>query len=234
MTIGLVQSTSKVVTGVNNTTLAYGSNVTAGNLIAVTQSQWRSTASTITTPTDTLGHAYTGMAAEQSANNTRLRSFYVANISGGANTVTFDISDTATGEMAVTVAEFSGALTASPLEAATSAGPTLSTTPSSGDVTPSVNNCLLYGAMTNDSNNVTVTEEAGWTLLEKQVPVSSIPVATEWKLQGTAAAEDADWTLASEQLWIAHVAAFKPAVVAAVKAKVDQMFLHSKLQGLVH
>ncbi len=77
MAIALVQSRSSVATGVNNTTLAFGSNVTAGNLIVVTHAHWQAAPATITTPQDTLGHTYTGVAPEQSIVTSRLRSFYV-------------------------------------------------------------------------------------------------------------------------------------------------------------
>lgn len=214
MGIALVQSASKAVGFVgNNTTLALSLNGTAGNLIIVTHAHWTVAGAAISTPTDTLGHTYLPVAAEQqeAAGSTRVRSFYVANITGGANTVTFDVAGTATAELAVVISEWSGAATSSPLDT-TNTGTGTGTAASSGNVTPSVGNCLLYGGLAFSANNVQATEEAGWTLLKEEIPAGSIPVATEYKLQTSATAEDADWTLASSSEWLAHIGVFKPAV----------------------
>lgn len=225
MAIAKVQSKSKSVGFVgNNTTLAFDSNVTAGNLLVVTHAHWGASGIAISTPTDTLGHTYLPVAAEQSAGGglVRLRSFYVANCSGGANTVTFDAAGTDTVELAVVISEFSGVATSSPLDT-TNVGTGTGTAVSSGNVTPSVDNCLLYGGMSDDSNNVGITEEAGWTLIHEEIPAGSIPVATAFKVQTTATAEDADWTLASSKEWIAHVGVFKPEVAAAGHPAVKRM-----------
>lgn len=210
MAIAFVQSASKAVSGVNNTTLAFAGNVTAGNWLAASQGSFRSTAHTITTPIDTLGHTYLPMTAEQSVSSVRGRSFYAENSSGGANTVTFDLSDTANGQFAVAIGEFSGVKTSSSLDT-TNVGNGTGTALSSGDVTPSAGNALLYAAATASSNSVDVTEEAGWTLMEKQIP-AAVPIFTEFKIQGSSpATEDADATAASNMSWIMHVAVFQEA-----------------------
>lgn len=68
-----------------------------------------------------------------------------------------------------------------------------------------------------DTNGAVITEEGGWTLLQKQTPATSVAVAAEWKLQGTPTLEDADWTLGVSGNWLAHVVAFKPAGTSAAR-----------------
>jgi len=203
----VVQSRSDVTSGVNFLDLAFLSSVTAGNHIMVTQASFGA-GHTILTPTDTLLHTYVPMTAEQSSSNIRLRSFYVEDIDGGANTVHFEKS-VAGGELSVTIAEIFGLKKSGSLDQ-TQVGTATGTAVSSGDITPTEANCFLYGAMTHVNNNVGITEDAadGWTLLQEQIPVSTISVATQWKKQGAAALEDADWVLASSSTWIAHVASF--------------------------
>lgn len=204
----LVQSASKIITGVNNTTLAFTSAVTAGNMIAVSQVHATGANDAVSTPTDTLGHTYVQMSAEQAANLVKLKSFYVKNIIGGANTVTFGIAGTNTGEMAVVIAEINGIDRGNPLDVV-STGSGSDTLPTSGNITPGFGNSFLYAALCVNANNNAITDEAGWTTLEKLVPVSSVPIATEYKVQIGITTEDATWTLGASANWVAMVAAFK-------------------------
>jgi len=148
-------------------------------------------------------------AQNGSSANTALRSYFVEDTIGGANTVTFDMDGAGTGELSVTISEFSGVKTSASLDTSNLATGN-STAVSTGNVTPSVAECLLYAGAHCSLNNTTFTEEAGWTLLEEQQSADQIGVATQWKL-GTTSAEDADWTLSQATAWAAHVAAFLPA-----------------------
>lgn len=217
MALALVQSTKKVVTAVNNTTLAYASNVTAANLLCVTHTHYSNPSQLITTPVDTLTHTYTGMAAEQSivfgADATKLRSFYVANCSGGANTVTFDIASTTTGDITCVIAEFSGVATTTPLET-TNTGTATDTAVSGGSVTPAANGALLWGGMTFDGATTTITE-AMTIVQENEAGSTSMPVGCEWKEQAVAAAEAATWTLGASRQYLAHTACFTAAAGGA-------------------
>lgn len=214
MAIEFVQSASRVHTGVNGTTLAFTLPVTAGNLLVVTQASFKSGGHTIQAPTDTLLHTYVPMDTQQSVFNVRLQSFYVENCTGGANTVTFDFAEVGNGEFAVAIGEFRTVATSSAIDDTSQGGGT-GTAVSTGDVTPIVDGCLLYAAMTSGANNVGLTEEAGWELMEEQIPAASVAMAVIYKIQTTATTEDADWTAASSVSWIAHVAVFKPFVEAA-------------------
>lgn len=217
MAIALVQSTKKVVTGVNNTTLAYGSNVTAGNLLCNTHTHYSNPTEVITTPTDTLTHTYTAMAAEQSivfaGDATKLRSFFVANCSGGANTVTFDIGGTSVGDLTCVIAEFSGVATSSPFGSANTNTAT-DTAVSGGAVTPAANGALLWGGMTFDGATTTITE--GFTIVQEDENGSgNMPIGCEYKEQAVAASEAATWTLGASRQYLAHTACFAAAGGAA-------------------
>lgn len=217
-TIALVQSATKNVSGVNNTTLAFPSNVTAGNMLHVAVVTFQSTAgTTITTPTDTLGHTYVATSAQQNGPGdfVHLRDFYVLNCSGGANTVTLDISGAGNGEISVVISEWSGVVTSSAISGTPQVGSGFGADVSSGNTTPAENNCLLIGCMHLGGSPITITEEAGWTLVQKYEGGSNtVTLAVEFKLQTSAVAEDADWTSSVANDWLARVAAFKPAVTA--------------------
>lgn len=215
MAVVLVQSTKKVVTGVNNTTLAYSSSVTAGNFLAVTHAHWEANSRTITTPTDTLSHTYVGMTAEQNSGvSVHLRSFYVANCSGGANTVTFDISTTDTGDLTVVVAEFSGVVTVSPLDQTNVGAGTGTAVATSATATTAQADELLWGGLAYEGNDTTILETTGYSIVqENEGGSTNMPIGTEYKVVAATGAYTANWTLGLSRTWIAHIATFK-AVVA--------------------
>lgn len=216
MAITLVQSTKKVVTGVNNTTLAYGSNLTAGNLACNTHTHYINPTATITTPTDTLTHTYVGMTAEQSivfgADSVELRSFYKENCSAGADTVTFDINGAGTGQITCVIAEFNTITTASALDKTQVGGPTLGTAADSGaTATTTQADELIWGAMTHDGSNRTLTETGSATIVqENEGGTSDMPLAVSYRVVSATGAYHATWTIGTGNVnWIGHVATFK-------------------------
>lgn len=213
MAIALVQSVKKVVTGVNNTTLAYPSSVTAGNLLCNTHGHWVSgSALAITTPTDTLTHTYAGMVAEQTETFNKLRSFYVANCSGGANTVTFDIAGASTGDITVVVAEFSGAATTTPLGVTSSAVTTGSSASSGTTAALDQADGMLWGALSHSGADTTITETGGASLLqENEGGTADIPISTTYEITSDTTGQAATWTLGASRTYLAHVAFFKAA-----------------------
>ncbi len=215
MAVALVQSDGKHVTAVNNTTLAFPSNVTAGNLLLGFHTHFHTGGTTPSLPTDTLGNTWQQSVTLQLNFNIRCRMFWCENSLGGANTVTFDMSGTANGDLTVALAEFSGLLAdcddGSPVtDTATSS------TPAVGDKTPSVDDALLVAFLTHGGGNISITEEAGWNVIyEFEDGSSGMPISCVWKQQvGAPVAEDADWTLGSSQLWGGIIHAFKPTVAA--------------------
>lgn len=214
----LIQSAVQGVNAVNNTTLAFPSSVTAGNMLVVTQGHYSDVAAAITTPTDTLGHTYLPAISEQQSADAfvRFRTWYVPNCAGGSNTVTCDIDGTAGGQIRVVISEWQGAKVASPISATSSGGPTTSTAVSTGDATPVDANCLLYAAvLCGGWDPQFFTQEGTWEFLQ-QYSASDFTMAVnaQWKRQTSAIAEDADWTLSNSREWLSHVIAFSPPAAA--------------------
>lgn len=94
--------------------VAFGSNVTAGNLITVVVRANTNDAPSWTV-TDSLGNTYVEDEAQfQSTDLTTTRIYRASNISGGANTVTF--AGTNNIRRGIVIKEFSGLDTTSPLD----------------------------------------------------------------------------------------------------------------------
>jgi len=215
MAITLVQSVKAIVTGVSFTTLAYGSNVTAGNLLCNSHSHWSLDDNAINTPSDTLTHTHVPMVAEQAIGAfNKLRSFYVANCSGGANTVTFDIASGDLGDITVVVAEFSGAATTTPL-GVTASGTGTGTEVSSGNTaTLDQPTGMLWGAMIHSGADTTIAETGGATIVqENEGGTSNMPIGVSYELTTATTAQDATWTVGASRTWAAHVAFLKAALV---------------------
>lgn len=192
--------------GAGSTTIAqaFASNVTAGNLIVIAFS--RDTGSTASVA-DTLGNTYA--RAFEVDEIQHIEVWYARNIAGGActTTVTFSASQA---NRRLAIHEYSSMDTsASVLDAATgrreAAG---TTTPSSGNITPSVDGCLIFGAMTPTQNAVTTTPGTGYTEREES-PTDGFQ--SEDRTQATAAAIAATWTISLSDRPDCIVAAFRPA-----------------------
>jgi hypothetical protein len=217
MAILLVQSDIKIVNTVNNTTLAFPSNVTAGNLICVCQAHFTSPGRTITTPVDTLTHTYVPMTAEQTVTGEeKLRSYYVENCSGGANTVTFDIELATTGDITVVIAEFSGIVTTGALDK-TQVDTGVTTTDATSEFTASLAQAdeLLWGAVMHSGADTTIAEQGGASLLEENEGGSSnMPLAVSYQIVSAIDTYAATWTFGAARSYAAHIATFKAAAAA--------------------
>lgn len=211
--MALVQSTSKTVTGVDGTTLAYTSNLTAGNLCVLTHVHWFNSDQTISTPTAT-SHTFTGIGTAQQGGDAKakLRSFYEENTAAGACTVTFDASSTNTGDFSLSIAEFNGMLTSGALDKNAQAGPTNGTAVDSGaTATTAQANELIYAAMTFDGATTTITANShSYTDLVNDGQGSlHMPICTKYRTVAAAAAYNGQFTLAAARDWLAHVVTFK-------------------------
>ena len=215
--IALVQSVDKVVTGVNNTTLAYASNVIAGNLLVNTHSGFFSGGNTISTPTDTLLHTYSQITAQQNGGeggvNMQLKSFYTSNSSGGADTVTFDFASAGNGDITCVISEFSGAATSNVL-GNTSTNSGTGTAAGSGNVTTTEDGEMLWGAMNYNGDNTTIAE-ADTIVQEHEGGTSDMPIGTQFQIVSPSGTASSDWTLGASRDWLAHAGAFKPVAAAA-------------------
>lgn len=218
---GPIQSVIVHVSGVNSATLVFPQPLTAGSMIHLAVVTFQSTAgTTITTPTDTLGHTYQPTAAEQdnSGNTVHLRDWYVPGCSAGANTITVDISGAGLGEISACGSEWPGREQVSPLSGTPSLfGPVTTTDPDTGDMLPSHDGSLLIAVLNAGGVPAVITEEAGWRLLrEYEGDDSTVTLSVVWKLQPIAALDGASWTVSPTSICLARVAAFRPAGIPGI------------------
>jgi len=212
----LTQSTQKIVTGVASTTLAYTSNLTAGNLCWLAHVQFQSGGNTIATPTAT-SHTFTQDGAAQAiGTQTRQQSFYEQNTASGACTVTFAPSS-GTADLSLVVSEFGGMVTTGALDQFAS-GSGNSTSASSGTTgTRAQADEVLMGCMTHDGTNRTLTEGGGFSLLQEHEGGSAdMPIGTSYLIASSAGTDAATWTIGTGSVnWLARVATFKATAAAA-------------------
>jgi hypothetical protein len=214
--IAPVQSTKKVTGGSASSTLAFGANVAAGNLLIVSVASWSATVSNLNTPTDTLTHTYAPVTAQQQSTGTqnKLRSWYIHNSSGGADTVTYGVS-AGTADLTCVISEWSGEDTsAAPLDK-TNVATGSSTTPSAGATgTLAQADELIYACGAHDGADTTWTEDTtdGFSLLqENEGGTSNMPIAVQYKIVSSSTTITPDWTLGASRGWFGHVGTFKAA-----------------------
>lgn len=128
--------------------------------------------------------------------------------STGACSVTVTATGTLRGGR--TILEYQGPFHATPLDAVTSADGT-SSTPSSGDATPSVNGCLMVGYI-DTTGTTSFTPGTGFTADDSQPGGTNADTLVESLIQGTAAAQDADCTLSASTDWLSIIVSYKPPV----------------------
>ena len=126
--------------------------------------------------TDTQGNTYTLIGSPQTWSPYHFveRLYYAKNIKGGANTTTVTLS--ASKYMEVHLYDYSGLDTTSPLDASATPQTGTSVTGTSGTLTTSNANDLLFGFFHSD-NNVTNTAGAGFT--GRTVSAEGIPLAED-------------------------------------------------------
>jgi len=161
--IAFVQATSSVqsyLDGAGTTTATFGSSTTAGDLIIV--SAYGSGVSTYSTGTisDTAGNTFTfvtstncGCQAAYDVDNI----YYAANIRGGSDAVKFHWNNTNWNAMEID--EYSGIATMSPLDQF-NASSSINTTLSTGNITTTQANELLYSGII--AINASTTVASGW------------------------------------------------------------------------
>jgi len=203
--------------------LAYGSNITAASLLLVDVS-WDYSGGTFVSIADTLTSTWTQVGSElqDTANTQANRLYYAYNSGAGANTVTVTFSAGTADFRRISVAEYSGAMTASdPVDqtASVAGGDTATGTDgtATGNITPTVDGCLVAAVLT--VNNGTPTVDAGTSYTERVDGItggSAAAIELEDFTQGAAAAIPGRWTLsAAGNKFNARVVSFKPAITAA-------------------
>jgi|GEM_PF-2110462 VCBS repeat-containing protein len=204
--LSFVQKNSAITVNAAQLTAAFPSAVKAGNLIMVAVSSWPNQPSSIT---DSLGNVYTAVAApkKSSGANAYTALYYAKNIKGGADTVTFKNSGTGN-DLSVIITEFSGANLTSPLDAALSSSGS-SSTPTSGNMTPTATGDLVVGATTHNNTEVTSAGTGFTIIIATEDNQTYQSLAMEYKTQPTTSAVAANFSLSRSDGWAVVGALFK-------------------------
>lgn len=187
--------------------VAFPSNVTAGNLICAQSGNDTSSGHLTSSYSDTLSNTYATVVV--SANNTtagqRIDASYAKNIAGGACTVTANFSGSTLWRH-IHVSEYSGLDTTAPLDQS-SGGTGTGTSGSSGSKTTTTNGQLIYGGSGNGLN----TAGSGFTTLSTG---SSYANMSEYQIQSSAGSIAATFTGPSSDYCVVMMT-FKAAGAAA-------------------
>jgi hypothetical protein len=212
--ITLVQHTSLDLRATTSGSLAFKSNNTAGNWIAICVRGGNSS-SQIFTITDSLGNTYrqaTQLGFTVSA--VTLAIYYVENIKGGANTVT--LSQTVSGPLRFAILEYSGVALSNSLDATAVAQGT-SSTPNSGTLTTTAGGDLLLGAVAN-TNPAVFTAATGYTIEEFVGVEPGSKLIAEDQKQTSAGTASASASLRASDVWGAILVAVKSAAASGSTA----------------
>src|SRR6266404_4520728 len=207
----LVQRTSRDAGTTTSAQLAFTSNNTVGNWIAVCVRAGNSNTQ-VFTASDSNGNTYhSALQLGITASAFTFAIFYAENIKGGANTIT--VSDTVAGPFRFAILEYSGVATSNSLDA-TAVTQGNSTSPNSGSLSPTANGDLLLGAIVTQ-NPAAFTAGTGYTIEERVPAEPNTKLIAEDQIQTTAGLASAGASLAAADNWGAGLAAFKAAVGAA-------------------
>src|SRR3989304_161135 len=188
----------------------FGAAVAAGSLI-FTWAGW-GTGDVTPTCSDSVNGAHTAYGKIWDAVNGQGHcAFYRANTGAGATTVTvsFGVSKQ---YKRMQIAEYSGVTTSSPQDGNTLRVQSGTTTPSSGNITTTVNGDLVFANIQNidegGSGSGTVTAGTGYTEREQRGVWTG---SMEDQVQASAGSIDGTWTLDAAKRCICHIMAMKAA-----------------------
>jgi hypothetical protein len=199
--IAFVQSDSENSGSVSTESIAFGSNNTAGNTIIVAVRQGTPTEIGTVTITDSQGNTYYEVA-RQASNSDHINFIFAAyNITAGANTVTCTFDSVRT--MRWAIHEYSGIQTRGAVDQTAGAQGT-SATASSGNITTTHANALLFGMA---SVNGDETFTAGGSFTDREAVTTKM--ATADRIVSATGTYSASFSLSGSDTWAALVAAFK-------------------------
>ena len=206
--ITLVQHAGKDAGTTTSSSLAFVSNNTAGNFLAVAIRAGRTGQNF--TVTDTRGNIYRrALQLDETLDTVTLGLYYAENIASGPNTVT--VSDTLTGgTLRFSIFEYAGVATSNSLDGAAVTAEGVASSASSGAVTTTANGDLILGVMST-AEAATFTAGSGFTIQDR------VPAAPGTKLivldqrQAAAGPIAATATITGGNAWAAAVAAFRAA-----------------------
>jgi len=194
--------------------VAYASNVTAGNFLVCCIS----TAGDVTNVTDTLGHTWT-KAVDRGNALWLLYSdiWYVANCSGGANTVT--LSGGFANFEHIWVGEYSGMATTTPLDQTASAQNDINEPDSTATATTAQADELLIGMVGNESTR-TMIWNGNLTEID-ELASNSRALSVGESIVSATGAYSSTATKSGTCAWMALIATFKGAAAAASNIPYD-------------
>lgn len=208
-----VQGTGQQTLLSTTNVLAFLSNNAAGNLLVLGSEN--DGATTVSGVTDSQGNTWVKATATPHNFSTKsCELWYAANCKAGPNTVTATYGSAK--DSAICIAEYSGAIPASPLDKvaagkATDGSPT--TSPDSGNTTTTAQaRELLIGVCGSFAGaGQTYTAGSGWTK-DVEIKGSTLDMAIESQTVAATGAYDATWTLGTSDQWGCCIATFKLAV----------------------
>lgn len=208
-------------------TLAFGSNVTAGNLVTM---ECAAGSNQSPNASDTLGNTYTQAYTKTDTLDAGgiISGFYVLSSAGGADTVTCSVA--ASAPLRLTIQESSwGGSTGSLDTTSVSADGASATSMVVDSFTPSANGSALICSYRNP-NGVTFTAGTNYTLRGVAPAAASSRLGSEIWYQATAAANTGPMTQSVNQSYAGGCMVFKPAAAAGGGTTVipQELFIYSE------
>jgi hypothetical protein len=202
--LALVQHASQDAGTANSATLAFASNNSAGNWIAVAVRA--SSTGQVFTVADSRANTYRkAVQLNETVDGTSLAIYYAEKIAGGANTVS--VSDSISGTLRVAIFEYAGVATANSLDVSGSAHGS-NASPSSGNVATTASGDLLLSAFT-IGDPKTFAPGSGYTIRENVPVAPNTKLMVEDQVQAVAGTASASATLGATDNWGVVIAAFR-------------------------
>lgn len=202
--IARVQFKSEFQSGFSSDTLAFPSNVTAGNslILGINIDQ---SANTVSSVTDTQSNTWSLISALTNGVNRTVYLYWVQNANAGATTITVTYSGASSATLSA--GEFSGISAVD----TTIAGANGSTNPiNPGNITPTVNNTMVVGCGGTSANAGPFTPGTGLAQVDGTSPPARLCLAYEVLSGGAGVAQNTDCTMTTVRNWSGIAATFAP------------------------
>jgi len=204
--IALVQHRNIDGATTTSAALAFATNTTAGNWIAVCVRGGLSS-SQVFTVSDSNGNTYhQAFQFGLSPTSVTFALYYAENINGGADTIT--VTQSVLGPLRFAILEYSGVATSNSLDATPVVTQGNSTSPNSGTLNTGASGDLLLGTIVT-TNGETVTAGTGYTIEESSPAAPNTKLIAEDQLQTSAGPASSSATLSGADNWGAALAAFR-------------------------
>lgn len=214
--IAFVQATTGQAGNYDTTTLAYTSNVVAGNLLVNCGGVWNGSSVSSLPVTDTIGTTYTTVLGVSSGGAPhKIWIAYGIAPSSGANTVTFN-PDVTGAYSSHTIAEFSG-IDSSPHDASGTGASGSSTSAASSVTTVATNNLVINCMSQGSGGNWSLTSDTGggWNLLGEIESSANAPHHAQYQIFSSSGSKTGTVTIGASVPWSSFSVSFKEASTGA-------------------